>query len=408
MIEAQAVVELALAAAARDGADGCIVLVDETSHADVRFALNTTTTNGVRRDRSVTVIALVVVAPGSSPSVGVSRRSGVVDVEQMVSAALTDARGAPPAEDAFTLVDGMGAARAGGGATSLAYGRAPVETDLSVLGGVLSGLSSAFRRAAADDVVLAGFAEYGVSTLYLGSSTGVRMSYAQPTGAVNLVGRSRDGVRSAWTGVGAERIAEISFGEMEEELWRRLAWAARSISLDAGRYEVILPPSGVADMMGSLLFYGMGGQDAEDGRTVFSAAATEGRAHRGAAGTRVGERLSDVPFTLYSDPFEPGVECLPFVAAGSSDSETSVFDNALPLERVAWLEDGYLAHLRYHRAGAARSGVDVAPYIDNLILRAGGGVAARAARATAAARAARATAAAPWRTWWPARNGGSS
>ncbi len=62
MIEAQAVVELALAAAAREGADGCIVLVDETSHADVRFALNTTTTNGVRRDRSVTVIALVVVA----------------------------------------------------------------------------------------------------------------------------------------------------------------------------------------------------------------------------------------------------------------------------------------------------------------------------------------------------------
>ncbi len=84
--------------------------------------------------------------------------------------------------------------------------------------------------------------------------------------------------------------------------------------------------------------------------------------------------MSATPFTLYSDPFEPGLECLPFVAAGSSGSETSVFDNALPLERVAWIEDGYLAHLRYHRAGAARSGVSVAPYIDNLILRAGGGV----------------------------------
>src|ERR1019366_8208469 len=361
MIEAQAVVEVALAAAARDGADGCIVLVDETSHADVRFALNTTTTNGVRRDRSVTVIALVATGRGLSPSVGVARRSGVVDVEQMVSAALTDARGAPPAEDAFTLVDGMGVARAGGGAASPAYGRAPVETDLSVLGGVLSGLSSAFRRAAAHDVVLAGFAEYGVSTLYLGSSTGVRLSYAQPTGAVNLVGRSRDGVRSAWTGVGAERIGEISFDVLEDELWRRLAWAERSLSLDAGRYEVILPPSGVADMMGSLFFYGMGGQDAEDGRTAFLASG-DGR-------TRVGERLSDVPFTLYSDPFESDVECLPFVAVGSSDSESSVFDNALPLERVDWIKDGYLAHLRYHRAGAARSGVDVAPYIDNLMLR---------------------------------------
>jgi predicted Zn-dependent protease len=375
MIEAQAVIELALAAAAREGADDCIVLVDETSHADVRFALNTTTTNGVRRDRSVTVIAFVSSTRDAGPSVGVARRSGVVDVEQMVSAALTDAREAPPAEDAFTLVDGMAAARAGGPAASVAYGRGPVETDLSALGSVLSGLSSAFRRADAHDVVLAGFAEYGVSTLYAGSSTGVRLSYAQPTGAVNLVGRSRDGVRSAWTGTGAERVDDISFGRMEEELWRRLAWAERSVSLEAGRYEVILPPSGVADMMGSLYFYALGGQDAEDGRTVFSAGEEAGgsRGVVGGGGTRVGERLTDVPFTLYSDPFEPGIECLPFVAAGSSNSESSVFDNALPVERVDWIRDGYLARLRYHRAGAARSGVDPAPYIDNLILRGGGG-----------------------------------
>jgi predicted Zn-dependent protease len=382
VIEAQEVIEVALAAAARDGADGCIVLVDESSHADVRFALNTTTTNGVRRDRSVTVIVMASGRPAAAPSVGVARRSGVVNVEQMVSAALTDARGAPPADDAFALVDGMGAARAGGRAASLAFGRAPVETDLSVLGDVLSGLSSAFARASGQDVVLAGFAEYGVSTLYLGSSTGVRLSFSQPTGAINLVGRSLDGVRSAWTGVGAERIGEISFEAMENELWRRLAWARRPLSLEAGRYEVILPPSGVADMMGSLFFYGMGGQDAEDGRTVFSGGgggaggggAGGGGAGGGGAGgasTRVGDRLTEVPFTLYSDPFEPGLECLPFVACGSSDSESSVFDNGLPLERTDWIRDGILAHLRYHRAGAAHSGVDPAAYIDNLILRAG-------------------------------------
>jgi predicted Zn-dependent protease len=372
VIEAQEVIEVALAAAARDGADGCIVLVDESSHADVRFALNTTTTNGVRRDRSVTVIVMASGRPAAAPSIGVARRSGVVNVEQMVSAALTDARGAPPADDAFALVDGMGAARGGGRAASLAFGRAPVETDLSVLGDVLSGLSSAFARASGQDVVLAGFAEYGVSTLYLGSSTGVRLSFSQPTGAINLVGRSLDGVRSAWTGVGAERIGEISFEAMENELWRRLAWARRPLSLEAGRYEVILPPSGVADMMGSLFFYGMGGQDAEDGRTVFSAGGGgAGGGGAGGASTRVGDRLTEVPFTLYSDPFEPGLECLPFVACGSSDSESSVFDNGLPLERTDWIRDGILAHLRYHRAGAAHSGVDPAAYIDNLILRAG-------------------------------------
>jgi predicted Zn-dependent protease len=212
-------------------------------------------------------------------------------------------------------------------------------------------------------VVLAGFGEFGVSTVYLGSSTGVRLSYAQPTGAFNLVGRSADGSRSAWTGAGAERVSELSFEAMEEELWRRLEWASRPISREAGRYEVILPPSAVADLMGSLFFYGMGGQDAEDGRTVFSGTGT--------GKTKVGQELSTTPFTLYSDPFEPGLECLPFVACGSSSSEASVFDNGLPVERVDWIRDGRLAHLRYHRAGAARSGVDVAPFIDNLVLRVG-------------------------------------
>ena len=368
MIEAQSVIEDGLAAAERLGANGCIVLVDETSHADVRFAVNTTTTNGVRRDRTVTVIVLHTVAGaagaggggggGGGMSVGTSRRSGLVDVGQMVSAALIDAKGASPAEDASTLVDGMTAARVASAAQ--AFGQAPLDTDLSVLGGVLSGLAGAFARARRDGLVLAGFAEYGVSTQYAGSSTGVRLSHSQPTGAFNLIGRSDDGLRSAWTGAGTAEMASLSFDDMIDEIWRRLDWARRPVSLDAGRYEVILPPTAVADLMGSLTFYGLGGQDAEDGRTVFSAPG---------GGTRVGEQLSSVPFTLYSDPLEAGIECLPFVAAGASSSEESVFDNGLPLAHTDWISDGRLSHLRYHRAGAARSGVDPAPYIDNLVLR---------------------------------------
>ncbi|HEX3793680.1 MAG TPA: metallopeptidase TldD-related protein [Acidimicrobiales bacterium] len=362
MIEAQTVVEDALGAASRAGADACIVLVDETSHADVRFALNTTTTNGVRRDRSVTVIVITSAGGSEGPwCVGTARRSGVADVGEMVNAALADAREAQPADDAAPLVLGSASAAS-------TFGQAPVETDLSVLSGVLSGLSGAFERARARDIVLAGFAEYGVSTLYVGSSTGLRVSWVQPTGAVNLVGRSPDGGRSAWTGAGAEDMASLSFGAMEDELWRRLEWAAAPpIALEAGRYEVILPPSGVADMMGSLLFYGMGGQDAEDGRTVFSAPPTgPGLPGR----TRVGDRLSDIHFSLYSDPTEPGLACLPFAATGASSSEASIFDNGLPLARTDWVHDGVLNQLRYHRAGAERSGVPVAPYIDNLILRA--------------------------------------
>jgi predicted Zn-dependent protease len=348
MIEAQELVERGVSAAAAAKADGCVIIVEEGSHADVRFALNKTTTNGVHRSRSVSV---VVFAGGSA---GTARRSGVVGLEgvgDMVRAALADAEGAPPADDVFALVEPEN------GNDTRDFGLGPEQTDSSVLDGVLSALSGTFARARDRDVVLAGFAEHDVATTYLGSSTGHRLSHVQPTSAVSLVGRTPDGSGSAWV---AEPSIDPSLGSMEDEIWRRLDWGAKTVALEAGRYEVIMPPSGVADLMATLAYDGLSGRDAEDGRTVFS---------REGGGTRVGDRLSTLPFTLYSDPGEAGIECTPFVATQASSSEVSVYDNGLPTARTDWIRDGALTQLRYHRAGAARAGVPIGPYIDNLVLR---------------------------------------
>ena len=351
MIAAQEIVEVGLAAASKAGADGCIVLVQEGSHADVRFARNTTTTNGVHRAREVSVVVITGDAAATATRAGVVGTDGVTE---MVTDALADARQSPPAEDAFALVDPRGSAPG-----QRSFDGEPEETDASALDSVLSSLSGAFQRARARDTVLAGFAEIDVATLYLGSSTGLRLSHAQPTAAVNLVGRTADGSGSAWVGVPS---IDPSLEAMEEEIWRRLDWGKKQIALDAGRYEVILPPSGVGDMVAMIDYDALGGQDTEDGRTVFS---KEG------GGTRLDETITSLPFTLYSDPDEAGVECLSFVAAGASSSEISVFDNGLPCPRTDWLREGVLTHLRYHRAGAAKSNATMAPYIDNLILRCG-------------------------------------
>ena len=352
VIPAQEIVDAGLERAAVSGADGCFVLVREGSHADVRFARNATTTNGVHRSRDVSVVAVAGQAVGTSTRAGVVGTDGVAE---MVSDALADARQSPPAEDAYALVD-----PADGAPVRRNFDDAPEETDAAALDGVLSGLSGAFRRARARDAVLAGFAEIDIDTVYLGSSTGLRLSHAQPTAAVNLVGRTADGSGSAWVGVPA---IDPSLQSMEEEIWRRLDWGSKQIALDAGRYEVILPPSGVGDMMATIDFDALSGQDAEDGRTVFS---KEG------GGTRLGERITPLPFTLSSDPDEAGVECRPFVAAAASSSDISVFDNGLPCPRTDWLHDGVLTRLRYHRARAAKSGAAMGPPIDNLILRCAG------------------------------------
>jgi predicted Zn-dependent protease len=345
---AQDVIDQALEAARGD----CVVIVEDASEADVRFANNTTTTNGLRRDRRVTVISFRPADDGVAA--GIARRGGMVDVADLVAASERDAAGSPTAEDAAPLV-GPASPEA---PRAVPFDRGPAETDLSVLRDVLGGLGAAFTRAEAGGRVLAGFAQHTIETVYLGTSTGLRLRHAQPTGALHLVGRSADGSNSAWVGSGTADFSDVSIAELEERLVGRLAWGARRIDLDAGRYEVILPPEAVADLMVGLVG-AASGQEAEEGRTVFSA--PHGR-------TRVGEVLAPLPFRLRSDPAEPGLTCLPFVVAQASSADSSVFDNGLALSPTAWIDEGRLARLRYHRAGAARSGQPVTPDIDNLVL----------------------------------------
>jgi predicted Zn-dependent protease len=354
---AQSVVEDGLAAA-RPGSDGCIVLLEEASEVEIRFANNTPTTNGSRRDRRVTVVCLRAGEQGVAA--GVARRSGDVDIRELVRAAEEDAAGCPPAEDAFPLLETVSgtAPRGVPGDAATRFAGPPASTDLSVLGAVLSDLSAAFRRAKGDDIVLAGFAEHRHTTDYLGTSCGVRLAHAQPTGALHLVARSPDGTRSTWVGTGTPLFTDVSVPELEAVLRSRLARASYRVELPAGRYEVILPPAAVADLMVGLAFEASG-RAAEDGRSVFSAPG--GR-------TRVGEQLSSLPFDLWSDPQAPGLECAPFLAVSNSSVDTSVFDNALDLPRTDWISGGRLSRLRYHRAGAARSGVEPAGFIDNLVL----------------------------------------
>ena len=78
--------------------------------------------------------------------------------------------------------------------------------------------------------------------------------------------------------------------------------------------------------------------------------------------------MSSLPFSLRSDPFEPGLESTPFLVTSVSGQDVSVFDNGLPIERSDWISEGRLSRLQYHRAAAARSGVEPATFADNLTL----------------------------------------
>jgi predicted Zn-dependent protease len=342
------VVERTLRAA---GAGGCIVVIHDSSQTDLRFAVNTITTNGFRRHRRVSVIRLHDLAGGVS--VGIASSSGSVDVEALLAAADADAASGSPAPDAAPLLSG---------GVSGDFADLPVQTEPAVLSNVLSGLAGTFDRARAAQRVIAGFAEHTITTTYLGTSTGTRLRNVQPTGKVEVVARDSLGGRSAWTGSGTNDFADFDMSDAESRLFERLDWADRKIDLPAGRYEVLLPPDAVADLV-LMVGEAAAGREAEEGRSVFSAPG---------GGTRLGEKLSETAFDLRSDPHAAGLECTPFLVATESSSEVSVFDNGLALEPTSWISEGRLERLRYHRAGAEASKQPPTPPIDNLILEAPG------------------------------------
>jgi predicted Zn-dependent protease len=233
---------------------------------------------------------------------------------------------------------------------------APVPaTGAEVFGDVAGSLSRGFRGA--DQ--LYGFAYHRLETTFLASSTGLRRRYTQPTGTVEINAK-RDGA-SAWTGIGTPDFIAVPTDSLLEQLSTRLGWAQRTVELPAGRYETIMPPSTVADMM-IYLGWTMGGRGAQEGRTALSA--PDG-------GTRVGERLTDLPLTLYSDPFATGLESSPFVAASSSSETVSVFDNGMDIGRVDWIRDGTINALAYPRAAAAEFQAPVAVAADNVLMTGG-------------------------------------
>jgi predicted Zn-dependent protease len=342
----QELVEHALAASR---SDHCVAIVHDSTSANLRWANNTLTTNGVMHDISVTVVALHGTGQGTAAGSVSASAASTEQVERVVEAADATARASGAAEDAAELPSGEAADD---------WLDPSGETSIDVYADFAPALGEAFGRANAENRILYGFVDHDVTTTYLGTSTGLRLRHVQPTGHYGCTAKPTDLSTSAWVGGATRDFADVDAAVLDAELVRRLGWASRRVDLDAGRYDTVLPPTAVADLM-IYLYWTASARSAQDGQTVFS--------KRG-GGTRIGERLTDQPVQMFSDPTYPRLEAAPFVAASSSNEIESVFDNGLPLGRTDWISDGTLTALLQNRFSARLTGQPVTPYVDNLVL----------------------------------------
>ena len=335
-------------------ADDCIAIVRDETSANLRWANNTLTTNGVMHAITVTIVSFIRGADGVSTGSVTGSASSAGQVATLVEAADAAARAGLPAEDANDLVAGDAAQD---------WDDPPQPTDIHVYDDFAPALGEAFGRAADGGRLLYGFVNHELTTTYLGSTTGLRLRHVQPTGHYGCTGKTADLSQSAWVGGATRDFTDVDALAIDATLAQRLGWATRRVDLPAGRYDTILPPSAVADVMIDAYWYA-GARVAHEGQSVYSDRT---------GGTRIGHDVSDPGVTLFSDPAHPGLECEPFVVATQSSNEQSVFDNGLALGRTDWIRKGVLTSLRQTRHSAAMTKQPVTPGIDNLMLSIDGG-----------------------------------
>jgi predicted Zn-dependent protease len=353
MSSPQELVEAALKAST---ADGCVVIADEHTETNLRWAGNSLTTNGQMRSRSLTVISTFANSHGTSAGVVTRSISTVDEVDDLVRASEHAGRSADPADDASPLVEPYD--------HDDDWDAPAAQTSVAVFERFAHALGTAFERWRAADRLLFGFAEHQVSSYFLATSTGLRRRFDQPAGRLELNGKSSDLARSAWSGMHTRDFADVDVEAAADALERRLDWAAKRIDLPAGRYETILPPTAVADLL-IPTYWTASARDADEGRNVFA---------NGKGGTRIGEQLATLPLTLRSDPAEQGLECPPFDIVTESDGGLqSVFDNGQPVPATPWLVEGRLNDLVRTRSWARQTGTTARPFADNLVLDGGGG-----------------------------------
>ena len=268
------------------------MIVEEVSQAEVRFANNTTTTNGVRRDRRVAVVSFQAV--GSDGSAGFARHGGGRGQRERRGRghrAGPGQRGRGGRVPPRPTTPPPGRAR-----RDSPHGRdfdePPVPPPRPCSAGSSRGWvtpspgpgrpATGWRGSpptASRPSTSARAPDSGSAT---SSPPAPWSSWPAAPTAPARCGRARAPRPSTTSTSTPSRPASTA------------AWPGPDarVELPAGRYEVLLPPDAAADLMVAMS-QAMSGRDAEEGRSPFSAPG---------GGTRIGEQLCPLPFELRGDP----------------------------------------------------------------------------------------------------------
>ncbi len=194
---------------------------------------------------------------------------------------------------------------------------------------------TAIALSKANDVIVAGFYEAGGHDTHLATSAGLAASHSQSVARLTVTARSGDATGSGWAGAEETKSSVVDARATSEQAIAKCLRSRRPTTLAPGRYDVVLEPAAVGELV-SFLTDALDARAADEGRSFLSRK----------TGSAVGERLFSPCVTLRSDPTDAATASATFDRHGS------------PLRPTTWIEDGTLKTLRTSRFWGKKNGAD--------------------------------------------------
>ncbi len=317
--EAQAIIATAIALSK---ADGCEVQLNSNYTGNVRFAANQMSTSGAQTDAQLAVQsnfgpkhAVVTTNDLSDESI----RRAVEQSERVARLAPDDPEAMPAlGPQQYTPVQSY-------------YERTAALTPEDRAQAALVALK---LTRAAGDLMAAGYLAAGMSSAALGNKAGLFAYHRRTSSNYTLTVRTADGTGSGWAAADHPDWSQLDIPVIAERATTKARLSRNPVSIEPGRYTVVLEPQAVGDLVQLVGNYA-GAREADEGRSPFV---------KQGGGNKIGQKIADERVTLFSDPGDPQLLAQPWDGDG------------LPLGRQVWIDHGVLKQLYYSRFWAKKQG----------------------------------------------------
>jgi len=197
-----------------------------------------------------------------------------------------------------------------------------------------------------NNVNSAGFLEDFVNFTAVMNSKGLFAYNKETLASLSSTFRTKEGNGSSRFEKDYADSGELDSVPLTDKAISRTKLSVNPEEISPGRYTVILEASAVADMV-TLGVDFMNARQADEGRSFFS---------KKGGGNLIGELLANERVNIYSDPTDLNAPAIPFAGDG------------MPRNKTVWLENGYLRNLMRNRYWAEKTGMATVPYPSNVLM----------------------------------------